>query len=250
MTRPQPRWIRSGKYARDRRTPDITLTARKRSQTPIGEVSKKPLFTENANITENVNIIERTSADGSACTSGWKRTCKKQRPRLSRWPFGMSMAPLRRLLCVGDAGLQRHHLEGTPDLERASVLRQVRVRGHRRAHTRRLRPPRNKGMWMGGCVPLRYDAKDRKLSLNKDEAENVRFIFRRHIELGFLYSLTAELEARGITSKRRISSTGKACGGCRSRLARSIRCCSIRGKSMMARTRPSSTPSYQRRLLP
>ena len=36
-----------------------------------------------------------------------------------------------------------------------------------------------KGMWMGGNVPLGYDARDRKLVVNGAEAETVRLIFRR-----------------------------------------------------------------------
>ncbi len=36
-----------------------------------------------------------------------------------------------------------------------------------------------KGMWMGGNVPLGYDARDRKLVVNGAEAETVRLILRR-----------------------------------------------------------------------
>ena len=72
---------------------------------------------------------------------------------------------------------------------------------------------KKKGMWMGGFVPLGYDAKDRKLVINQEEAESVRFIFRRYLELGSVYKLKAELDAKGITSKRRISANGRASGG-------------------------------------
>src|SRR5712672_3541827 len=37
---------------------------------------------------------------------------------------------------------------------------------------------RRKGKWTGGTVPLGYDAKDKKLVVNKPEAETVRTIFR------------------------------------------------------------------------
>ena len=37
---------------------------------------------------------------------------------------------------------------------------------------------RRKGKWTGGTVPLGYDAKDKKLVINKAEAETVRTIFR------------------------------------------------------------------------
>jgi site-specific DNA recombinase len=62
-------------------------------------------------------------------------------------------------------------------------------------------------MWMGGFVPLGYNVKDRKLIINDDEAERVRYIFRRYLELGSVYKLKAELDTNGITRKRRISRT-------------------------------------------
>src|SRR6202453_5324391 len=40
------------------------------------------------------------------------------------------------------------------------------------------------GMWMGGFVPLGYDICDRRIVIEKVEAETVRYIFRRYIELG------------------------------------------------------------------
>jgi site-specific DNA recombinase len=72
---------------------------------------------------------------------------------------------------------------------------------------------KRKGMWMGGLVPLGYDVKDRMLVINKDEAESVRLIFRRYLELGSVYKLKSELDAKRITSKRRPGSNGKAWGG-------------------------------------
>jgi DNA invertase Pin-like site-specific DNA recombinase len=72
---------------------------------------------------------------------------------------------------------------------------------------------KKKGMWMGGFVPLGYEAKNRKLVINKEETERVRFIFRRYLELGSVYKLKGELEAKRITSKRRVGANGKAWGG-------------------------------------
>jgi DNA invertase Pin-like site-specific DNA recombinase len=60
---------------------------------------------------------------------------------------------------------------------------------------------KQKGMWMGGVPPLGYRAEGRKLVLIDDEAEIVRFIFRRYAELGAVRLLKEELEARGINSK-------------------------------------------------
>ena len=45
---------------------------------------------------------------------------------------------------------------------------------------------RRKGKWTGGTVPLGYDARDKKLVINKTEAETVRTIFRRYLELQVL----------------------------------------------------------------
>src|SRR5438132_3686854 len=41
---------------------------------------------------------------------------------------------------------------------------------------------RRKGKWTGGTVPLGYDAKDKKLIVNKIEAETVRAIFNGYLE--------------------------------------------------------------------
>ena len=43
---------------------------------------------------------------------------------------------------------------------------------------------RKRGMWMGGFVPLGYDAKDRKLVINEAEAAIVRMIFERFSAIG------------------------------------------------------------------
>src|SRR5246127_4368484 len=72
---------------------------------------------------------------------------------------------------------------------------------------------RAKGMWMGGTVPLGYDVKDRKLVINTEEADRVRLIFRRYLELGSVSGLQADLKQRGIRSKRRILTSGQALGG-------------------------------------
>ena len=72
---------------------------------------------------------------------------------------------------------------------------------------------KKKGMWMGGNVPLGYDAKDRKLIVNEPEASTVRVIFRRYAELGSVALLKAELDRLGIVSKRREGAGGRLAGG-------------------------------------
>lgn len=70
-----------------------------------------------------------------------------------------------------------------------------------------------KGMWMGGNVPLGYDLLDRDLIINPAEAEQVRFIFRRFLELGSGVRLIHELREKGITSKRWVARSGRNMGG-------------------------------------
>lgn len=70
-----------------------------------------------------------------------------------------------------------------------------------------------KGMWMGGNVPLGYDIKERKLIVNKAEAETVRLIFRRYAELGSVRILADELSGLDIVSKRRQGAGGVLAGG-------------------------------------
>src|SRR6188508_3138567 len=48
---------------------------------------------------------------------------------------------------------------------------------------------KRKGLWVGGMVPLGYEAKDKKIWLLEEEAERVRLIFSRYLELGSLDKL-------------------------------------------------------------
>src|SRR5215468_1551189 len=60
---------------------------------------------------------------------------------------------------------------------------------------------KKKGMWMGGIPPLGYRVQDRKLVIIDREAEIVRTVFRRYVELGSVRLLKEELKAQGIRSK-------------------------------------------------
>ena len=73
---------------------------------------------------------------------------------------------------------------------------------------------KQKGMWMGGLVPLGYDVIDRRLVRStKSEAETVREIFRRYLELGSVRLLMEDLNRRGIRSKVRVAKNGRRSGG-------------------------------------
>jgi DNA invertase Pin-like site-specific DNA recombinase len=72
---------------------------------------------------------------------------------------------------------------------------------------------RRKGKWTGGTVPLGYDAADKKLVINRPEAEIVRTIFGRYLELQSFSKLVADLDRQGIVTKRRNTKVSKYNGG-------------------------------------
>jgi DNA invertase Pin-like site-specific DNA recombinase len=72
---------------------------------------------------------------------------------------------------------------------------------------------KKKGMWMGGLVPLGYNAKDRTLVINEPEAETVRTIFCLYIELGNVRLVKDEADRRRLVSKMRQRANGRALGG-------------------------------------
>src|SRR5438552_1800158 len=72
---------------------------------------------------------------------------------------------------------------------------------------------KRKGIWVGGPVPLGYAAVDKKIVVVVAEAEAVRTIFARYIELGSVRALAENLDRRGIRSKPRRLSDGRTIGG-------------------------------------
>ena len=72
---------------------------------------------------------------------------------------------------------------------------------------------KRKGLWVGGVVPLGYQAKDRKITIVADEAKTVRHIFRRYLDLGSLNLLLADLRRTGVKTKLRPLSNGRTIGG-------------------------------------
>src|SRR3954452_19268522 len=72
---------------------------------------------------------------------------------------------------------------------------------------------KRKGMRMGGPVPLGYGVETKKLVINPQEAERVRLIFRRYLELGCLTKLLRDLEGQGIVTKTSRLASGKTRGG-------------------------------------
>jgi len=62
---------------------------------------------------------------------------------------------------------------------------------------------KQRGMWMGGRVPLGYDIVDKNLVVNEAEAERVQHIYTRYFALGCVRKLKEELDAEGYISKAR-----------------------------------------------
>jgi DNA invertase Pin-like site-specific DNA recombinase len=74
---------------------------------------------------------------------------------------------------------------------------------------------RARGIWMGGNIPLGYDLGDRRLLINEAEAETVRHIYRRYLELGSIPAVAKDLDRAGIRSKFRTARNGNDHGGVR-----------------------------------
>ena len=72
---------------------------------------------------------------------------------------------------------------------------------------------KRKGLWVGGTLPLGYEMKEGKIAIIEEEAELVRLIFRRYLELGGVNELLRDLRERNIRTKTRLLSTGATRGG-------------------------------------
>lgn len=72
---------------------------------------------------------------------------------------------------------------------------------------------KQKGMWMGGHVPLGYDVASRKLIPNEQETDLVRRIFNRFIRLGSTTLLCKELNELGFRTKPRRNRDGRMNNG-------------------------------------
>jgi DNA invertase Pin-like site-specific DNA recombinase len=71
---------------------------------------------------------------------------------------------------------------------------------------------KKKGMWMGGIIPLRYDVQHRRLLVNAGEAEQVRFIFEKYLELKSIHLLKEYLNLQGYKPKSWVTNSGNVRG--------------------------------------
>jgi DNA invertase Pin-like site-specific DNA recombinase len=72
---------------------------------------------------------------------------------------------------------------------------------------------KRKGLWVGGPLPLGYEMKDGKIAVVEDEAEQVRLIYRRYLELSGVNALVRDLKERNIRTKKRLLTSGATRGG-------------------------------------
>jgi len=72
---------------------------------------------------------------------------------------------------------------------------------------------KKKGIWMGGPVPLGYEVIDRKLVAVPEEAERVRMIMRRYLEVRSVPALIGALHREGIVTKVQQRTSGPHRGG-------------------------------------
>ena len=72
---------------------------------------------------------------------------------------------------------------------------------------------KRKGLWMGGYVPLGYDADGRTLQVNAEEAKTVRILYDLYREHGTIRAVKEAAVVLGLRSKHRASEDGRMRGG-------------------------------------
>jgi DNA invertase Pin-like site-specific DNA recombinase len=72
---------------------------------------------------------------------------------------------------------------------------------------------KQKGIWVGGPVPLGYASVAKKIVVVPEEADTVRTIFSRYLALGSVRALAQELDRRGMRTKERALANGRTIGG-------------------------------------
>ena len=106
---------------------------------------------------------------------------------------------------------------------------------------------KRKGLWVGGTVPLGYELKDGKLLIVEEEAERVRTIFRRYLELGSVNRLVM-ICASAISGPRSAScQTAAPVAVFLSPKARSFTCCATAFTLARSATRMQSIPAHSHR---
>ena len=77
----------------------------------------------------------------------------------------------------------------------------------------KIRASKAKGLWMGGAPRLGYDLINKKLVVNPTEAEQVRHLFEKYLELQSVNDLTEYAQQKGIYGKRWATAKRQMRGG-------------------------------------
>jgi len=72
---------------------------------------------------------------------------------------------------------------------------------------------KRKGLWMGGLVPIGYDADGRTLAINDGEAMTIRVLFDLYEQLGTMRAVAAEADRLGLRTKQRARRERTLTGG-------------------------------------
>ena len=72
-----------------------------------------------------------------------------------------------------------------------------------------------KGIWVGGSIPLGYATVNKKLVIVPEEAETVRLIFQRYLDLGSINALIEDLDRRGVRTRSLKLTSGQTRGNIR-----------------------------------
>jgi site-specific DNA recombinase len=72
---------------------------------------------------------------------------------------------------------------------------------------------KRKGLWMGGNVPLGYEADGRTLKIDEAEAATIRTLYDLYLENGLIRVVKERAEDLGLRSRRRVRGAGRASGG-------------------------------------
>jgi len=89
-------------------------------------------------------------------------------------------------------------------MERATIAERTRYKSG---------AARRRGIWTGGRPVLGYDVVDKRLVINKQEADRVRGIFKLYLYLGSLLAVVEELRVRGWTTKTWANKRGETVRG-------------------------------------
>ena len=77
----------------------------------------------------------------------------------------------------------------------------------------KIRASKAKGLWVGGTPRLGYDVINKKLIINAKEAEQVKHLFEKYLELQSVNDLTEYAKQNGIYAKKWITAKGRTMGG-------------------------------------